>query len=108
MSDEKDQKTEKNTNAQTKPATKKKVVSRVEFAREQGVQVKFPDGKFLKSIHKVDPAKLGPSAVNDSQFHIVGIKDVIVSQIGLTIVLNDDSEKTYPYSSIASFTVVNE
>jgi hypothetical protein len=87
----------------TKEKTGKKRVTHVVFVRENGIQVKFPNGKFLRAVQ--DNKAKGINSSLDSDYHILEIEEVTANAIGLVFLFKDGIERHFPYSQVASFTV---
>jgi hypothetical protein len=83
----------------------KRRITHVVFTRENGIQVVFPNGKFLRAVQ--DSKFKGLNSSLDSDFHVVGIEEVQANQVGLVFVFKSGIERHFPYSQIASFTVEN-
>ena len=87
----------------SKEKTGKKRVTQVNFVRENGIQVKFPNGKFLRAVQ--DNKARGINSALDSDYHVLDIEEVQANTIGLVFLFKDGTERHFPYSQVASFTV---
>lgn len=81
-------------------------ITHVVFTRENGVQVIHPNGKFLRAIQ--DNKSKGLNSSLDSDYHILGIEDVIANSIGLVLHFKNGVQRHFPYAQISSFTVETE
>lgn len=87
------------SDVKAKPEPVKKRITYVSFSKEQGIQIVPPNGKFLRSCRE------SPASSHDTDFHVIGIKEVIPNQFGLAFVLKSGLETHVPYAQIASFRV---
>ena len=84
----------------------KRRITHVVFVRENGVQVIFPNGKFLRAVQ--DNKGKGINSSLDSDYHTLGIEEVQANQVGLVFMFKNGAERHFPYPQIASFTVDTE
>jgi len=83
---------------------KKKItkITHIDFVRESGIQVKYPNGKFLKYVR--DSKHYGDNSSRDSDFHIIGIKEAKESTLGVIIKLENQT-RLIPWGQIACLTL---